>query len=142
MSISCFQDKNFVTPNSCHLSPPTSRCNVHVSLLRIREGVVLHFLACSATSEEDIRALSRIFTGFEDRRTLATLRTERDIVRQHQNCSSASVQTQTFCIGFQILSRLANSASRHDGRTQDLTAAGSQVRSQEERQTEMDHRTP
>ena len=30
-------------------------------------------------------------------------------MRQHQNCSFASVQAQTFRIGFQTLSRLANS---------------------------------
>ena len=92
----------------------------------------LHFLVRGSTSEEDICA-SRVFTGFEDRQRLATLWTGRNIVRQHQNCSFASIQAQTFRIGFKNLSRLANStlklcsANRHDGHTQDLTATGSQI---------------
>ena len=55
--------------------PLTSHCNIHISLPRFREGVVLYFFARGATSEENIGALSRVFTGFEERHRLATLQT-------------------------------------------------------------------
>ena len=70
---------------------------------------VLHLLVRTSTIEKNICAFSTVSTGFEDCPRLATLRTECNFMKQHQNCSFANIQAQTFRIVFQILSRLANS---------------------------------
>ena len=70
--------------------------------------MILHFFVRSSKNEKNICAFFKVRTGFEDCHKLATFRTEK-IVNQHQNCSFAGIQTNTFRMGIQILSKLANS---------------------------------